>query len=64
MHTLWLTVPVYPGGSNSLLSNFTYYATSEDVLMGIDTVAVNGLPCQAITSTDARPTDSIAVQQG
>jgi hypothetical protein len=45
-------------------ASFTYYATSEDVLMAITAVAVNGLPCQPVSASESKPSDSSAVQLG
>lgn len=43
---------------------FTYYATSEDVLMGFNGVGVNGLPCTPVSAAEAKPSDNPAVQLG
>ena len=52
------------GGSSILEMASTYYATSEDVVMGIIDLLINENTCTQLSASISRPTDDEPVKLG
>ena len=67
-HKLCMLLGLLPrptsGGSSILEMASTYYATSEDVVMGIIDLLISENTCTQLSASTSRPTDDVPIKLG